>query len=397
MTQRALVLTVARWEFLRFIKLRQQVISFAVNLAIGLLGGGIGMAVSKAQAKPVEVAVIGAGAFGSALPDVRRVTWKPSAENEPALRQKLSTKSLDGYVVIVSPDSVRVVLRDKATWPDRVREALSSSRSARLLAASGITPAQLSALQSELGVSTEYTVRKRDSGKGDKLTVFGILLLVFVGMISGVSYLFTGITGEKQQRVTESVLSAISPQTWLDGKILGLIGVALVGVVNSLCSIIALGTAAVLTFGDRIGPISVPSPQPMLVVQVLVIVVLGITLMYAAIGAFTSTIDDPNNSMRSTAILLPMLPISLAWMVQDKADSVLVTMLSLFPFTSFAVLPVRLAITTPPWWEFPVATALMLTAIWLTRRLGGKLFAASVQMYGKEPSWREMFGAIRAG
>jgi ABC-2 type transport system permease protein len=132
------------------------------------------------------------------------------------------------------------------------------------------------------------------------------------------------------------------------------------------------------------------------VVLMVVLALLGMLLWYAALGAFTSTIDDPNNSMRSTALLLPMLPIGVAWSVQDKADSVVATVLSVFPLTSYAVLPVRLAITTTEWWEVPLALVLLVITIWAVRRAGGRLFAAGVQMYGKEPGWREMWRALRA-
>ncbi len=44
--------------------------------------------------------------------------------------------------------------------------------------------------------------------------------LVF-SVFAGAGVLFTVITGEKTQRVTEAIVSAVSPQAWIDGKILG--------------------------------------------------------------------------------------------------------------------------------------------------------------------------------
>ncbi|MCU0624372.1 MAG: ABC transporter permease, partial [Gemmatimonadaceae bacterium] len=229
----------------------------------------------------------------------------------------------------------------------------------------------------------------------DEAVALGILFFVFAGVMSGAGYLFTGITGEKQMRVTDAILSAITPAAWLDGKILGQLAVALVGIVNSVVSIGVLGGGALLLFGDKIGPIDIPLPGAAVVAQVIVLVLLGLVLWYALLGAFTSTIDDPNDSMRSTVLLLPMLPMYLAYLMKAKSDTALAVGLSTFPLTSYAALPVRLATTTPAWWEFPVAVALLLGAIWLARLLGGRLFAAGVQMYGKEPSLREMFAAMR--
>lgn len=390
------VLAVARWEFLRFVKLKQQLVSFLVMTGAGLVFGAAGYFIAKARSKPVTVAVVGADRLGMPLPPVEAVTWKPAEGDEDALRRQLAAKTLDGYVVIVSPDSANIVLREKARWPSRVRDKFSQARQVRAVQESGITAQQMAALRAQMSFATQYTKQKRDSDGADEAVAFGILLLVFAGVMSGAGYLFTGITGEKQLRVTDAVLSAIPPRAWLDGKILGQLGVALIGILNTVISFGVLGAGVYLVFGDKLPPLSIPMPAPLVLVQVLILVLLGLVLWYALLGAFTSTIDDPNDSMRSTVLLLPMLPMYLAWLIKAKADSALAVGLSTFPLTSYAALPVRLATTTTAWWEFPVAVVLLLGAIWLARILGGRLFAAGVQMYGKEPNWREMFAAMRS-
>jgi ABC-2 type transport system permease protein len=390
------VLAVARWEFLRFVKLKQQLVSFAVMTGAGLLFGAAGYFIAKARSKPVNVALVGAERLGMPMPKVDAVTWKTATGDEDALRRQLAAKTLDGYVVIVSPDSAQIVLREKARWPSHVRDAMSQARQVRAVQESGITPQQMAALQAQMRFGTTYTKQKRDSDSADEAVAFGILFLVFAGVMSGAGYLFTGITGEKQLRVTDAVLSAIPPRAWLDGKILGQLAVALVGIVNTVISLGALGGAVLFVFGDKLPAFEIPWPAPLVLVQVLVLVLLGLVLWYAILGAFTSTIDDPNDSMRSTVLLLPMLPMYLAWLIKAKSDSALAIGLSTFPLTSYAALPVRLATTTTSWWEFPVAVVLLVGAIWLARVLGGRLFAAGVQMYGKEPNWREMFAAMRA-
>lgn len=389
------VLAVARWEFLRFVKLKQQVISFAVMLGLGLTFGAAGYFIAKSRAKPVKVALIAPERFGGTLPAVEGVAWQRPSADEDALKRQLAAKTIDGYVVIASPDSARIVLREKAKWPTRVREAFTAARREAAIRQSGITAEQFAALQANMAFATTYTKQKRDTDGADEAVAIGILFFVFAGVMSGAGYLFTGITGEKQLRVTDAILSAISPSAWLDGKIVGQLGVALVGILNSVVSIGVLGGGALLLFGDKIGPIDIPLPGAAIVAQVIVLVLLGLVLWYAVLGAFTSTIDDPNDSMRSTVLLLPMLPMYLAYLMKAKSDTALAVGLSTFPLTSYAALPVRLATTTPAWWEFPLAVVLLLGAIWLARLLGGRLFAAGVQMYGKEPSFREMFAAMR--
>ena len=73
-----------------------------------------------------------------------------------------------------------------------------------------------------------------------------MIALMCLGVFLGMASFFAGITGEKAMRVTEQVVAAISPQTWVDGKLLGLTaaafgtlltyGAALSGSSSSSCS-----------------------------------------------------------------------------------------------------------------------------------------------------------------
>jgi ABC-2 type transport system permease protein len=388
------VTAVARWEFLRFVKLKQQVYSFLIMSGLGLGFGALGYFVAKSRAKPVTVALLSAERFGSALPPVDGVSWRRETD-EAAASRALAAKTLDGYVVVVSPDSARIVLRDKAKWPSRVQAKFIEARRAHAMQQSGITPEQLAAIGARMQFATVFTKRKSDSSAADVAVALAILFLAFTGIMTGAQYLFTGITGEKQLRVTDAILSAIAPGAWLDGKILGQLGVAMVGIANTIGSLTVLGGGVLLVFGDKLPDFDIPWPGIGVLLQVIVLVLLGLVLWYALLGAFTSTIDDPNSSMRSSIMILPMLPMYVAWMLVDKADTPLAAGLSIFPFTSYAALPVRLATTSPALWEFPVAVVLLVAAIWGTRLVGSRLFAAGVQTYGKEPGIREMWAAMR--
>lgn len=75
---------------MRFIKVRQQLMSFGVMIVLGVGGGFVGRAIGKTRSKPVTVAIVGAERFGGALPAPDRVVWKQSATDEASLRAQVT-------------------------------------------------------------------------------------------------------------------------------------------------------------------------------------------------------------------------------------------------------------------------------------------------------------------
>jgi hypothetical protein len=63
--------------------------------------------------------------------------------------------------------------------------------------------------------------------------------------------------------------------------------------------------------------------------------------------------------------------------------------LSGFPLTSMAVLPLRLMLTTVPWWAVVLALVPLAAATWFFRRAAGNILGTAVLMYCREPTLRE--------
>ena len=115
------------------------------------------------------------------------------------------------------------------------------------------------------------------------------------------------------------------------------------------------------------------------------------TLMWNAfLAGVAATIDDPNTSTKSGFMFLPMFPVMLAFLALVNPDTVAMQLLSIFPLTSYAVLPARMVLTSVSWWEPVLAIALLAVTAWLLRVAAGRIFAAGMMMYGKEPDYRQM-------
>jgi ABC-2 type transport system permease protein len=387
-----MVYEVARWEFLRFFKVKDLIMTllltafvFAFVLWSGPLinwvsGGGKTRVVVLNQeilpfqllAKSVIELVPGAGRGND--------EW----------RAAVGRKEVAGLLVLRSIDEAELYVNKEPVWQAELVTALSAARREARLKTANLAAHELNILLAPYRIDIRYhEAGGKPAQTAEYVFAVSFIILVLTGVFSGMSYMFAGITGEKQLRVTEQVIAAISPQTWIDGKILGLSAMALVSVLN-------LGGGALLAalvsrlFGASL-PITLAMIHPILLLQYLTMAILGFLLWLTFLAAIAATINDPHTSARSAFILLPALPIGIAFSALKNPDTWLMKLLGMFPFTSSAIMPARLVLTDVAWWEFLVAIVLLLGTIWLLRRAAGKIFSVGVLMYGKEPSWREMW------
>jgi ABC-2 type transport system permease protein len=276
-----------------------------------------------------------------------------------------------------------------------VAPAFDAARRSATFAALPRTDADRVALASSIDVSVHIADGSGRDRRAARLYAMAIVGIGLLFLFNGFAFLFTGITGEKQQRITEQMLSMVTPQAWMDGKIIGLAGVAFVGTAF-LAGTGALVMQLLPRFTGRAIPGLPPLPADVGALLIVVAAVaLGTAMWFAFMAAIAATIDDPNASPRTSLLMLPMLPVAFAFTLVSRADSLVAQVLAMVPLTSMAVLPVRILMTSIPWWEPVVALALLAAAAWWLRRMAGKIFAAGVLLYGKEPTMRETLRWIR--
>ncbi len=309
------------------------------------------------------------------------------------MRDSATRGDIGGLLIIKDANHAELVVRRDPTWRAELERALSATAMKQRLAASGLEPTALQALTAPMAVAV---TRPAGAGPGrtERILTGAVLALSLVGLMTGMGFIFAGITGEKQQRVTEQVISAIAPQRWIDGKILGLAGVALLNTLVMALVIGMLFAVFSVTSGNRF---ALTVDQPLLVPLLVLFPLLGFALWFAFLSAIAATIDDPHTSTKGSLLMVPVVPVAIAWPLLSRADSTVAQFFALFPLTSSAVMPVRLLMADVTMWEVPLALALLVATIWALRRAAGKIFAVGMLMYGKEPSVREMWRWAREG
>lgn len=385
-------LQVARWEFQRFVKPNQLGVSFVIMLLMGGLGYGVSAWAKRADSKDSTVAVIGGSTLGMDRAHAADgVAYSPaSASDLDSLRAALTARKLDGILILEGPDAARLIVRRNPVWKRALEGHLAEARQRLRLGEAGLAPERLASMLAPVAVTTEF--QSGNDGRAARIAAFVAVGLVLYGVFTSMAYMMVSVTAEKQLRVTEQVISAISPQTWIDGKILGISAVALVNV------LIFLAGAAVWVLGRSIATgsrFSLGAAEPTAILWIVLFALLGFLFWLSLFGAVAATIDDPNTSTRGPLMFLPAFFSVAGMLVPINPDSTFSRIAALIPLTSSAAMPARVALTEVALWELLLSAVLLVAGALLARRAAGKVFSVAMLMYGKEPSWREIRRWVR--
>jgi carboxyl-terminal processing protease len=232
------------------------------------------------------------------------------------------------------------------------------------------------------------TLASRGVSKVDRLIAYSILGAMLITTWIGLAYMMTGITGEKQHRVTEQIVSAIRPQMWIDGKLIGITGAA----IGSLAFLFIPSILCLPLVGWLGWDVSLPdSLNRWEFLPVLLVFYLGGVLFWNCFYAgVASVINDPNTSSRTSLLFLPMLPMIAAGLVVSQPDGAMMRVLSLLPGASSTAMPMRMVLGEVSAVEVVLSLILMFVGIAGLRLLAGRIFAAGIMLYGKEPSWLDI-------
>jgi len=224
-------------------------------------------------------------------------------------------------------------------------------------------------------------------------TPYIITLLFYMLIIGSASLLLGNVSKEKENRIMEVLLTSVTPQQLLTGKILGL---GLVGLGQTL---LWFGTSFLLLnlSGQTFKlPSDIHLPVSFLVWG-LVFFVLGYAVyasLMAGLGALAPNLREA--SQASFVIMLPlMVPLFLSSSVFMQApNGAIATGLSLFPLFAPVAMMARLSAGGVPWWQAPLAAGLLaLTAFLILRAVAG-MFRAQALLSGQGFKMKTYFRAL---
>lgn len=343
-------------------------------------------------------------------PEVRAITPSELTAAESLATAEVIAKRREGYLIVsqetVSGERAQYSGRNASTIPDMrfIEEAIEQSvRNSRFEAAGldGPRVQAMSDVRLALG-TTRLSERGRGSaGRENVVLAYAVALLLYMSIVLYGQSILMSVIEEKTQRVAEVVVSAVRPSQLLAGKVLG------VGAVGLTQQLIWVASGVLLVrfqgpimqaMGLATAPTTIPSLSLATAGVFLLFFLLGFTFfttMFAAAGSMVSSTQDAQQVATPLTLLIIPSILLLAPVLMDPSGTLAVAV-SLIPFTSPILMPVRMSLTSVPWLEVVASVALMLLACLAAIWLAARIYRVGVLMYGKKPSLGELMRWVRA-
>lgn len=371
-----IVALVARREFDARVRTRSYLLGLLIT---AMLLGVIVVVPAVLNDETTRLGLVGDAALADGLDaaarqaDVELTVSEPP--DEPAARAALQRGDLDavlarqdgGYRLLVESETdpqVRAVV-DSAVAQQAIAVALAQRGLDPQLLTEVVPPVTLTAL--------DPPDPEADQRRGIAFVVVMLLYFQLAGF--GVTVAM-GVVEEKTSRVVEVLLATIRPWQLLLGKVLGIGGAGLLQLVllgglglsvGSAMGVITLTGTAVSVFAASIGWF--------------LLGFLFFAVLYAAAGALVAR-QEELNAVTTPMMLLLLAPFLIAVFSLDSPTGGLAATLSWVPPFSPILMPIEQASGRAEPGMIVLAAVLMLAAIALFTRIGGRIYARSVLRTG---------------
>jgi ABC-2 type transport system permease protein len=227
-------------------------------------------------------------------------------------------------------------------------------------------------------------------------------LLFFATLVYGVNVM-RSVVQEKSSRVMEVVVACASPWDLMLGKVLGvgLLGLTQMAIWLAFGATISHFKGAILSSvgGAAAAGVSLPEIGAGQIACLVFYFLAGYFLfssIFAAIGAANESERDAQQAQMPVVMLLTVSTLCFPMVAAAPRDPLAVT-LSIVPFTSPILMPMRAMLTPVPAWQLALSVVLLLAAIAGALWAAARIFRVGILMYGKRTSLRELIHWVRTG
>jgi ABC-2 type transport system permease protein len=197
------------------------------------------------------------------------------------------------------------------------------------------------------------------------------------------------VVEEKENRTMEVILTSISPNQFMTGKIFADICIGLTQIFAWLVFIIV---------GIRVASSSISFLQgiqvsPQLILLFVVILMPTFVMVSAFMALIGATVSEAREGQQMISLVsLPIwIPYMLIGLIIGNPNSPVAVTLSMLPLTSSLTMLIRQGVTILPAWQIALSSIISVVGAVFAIWLAGRAFRLGMLRYGKRLTWREIF------
>ncbi len=230
-------------------------------------------------------------------------------------------------------------------------------------------------------------------GFGPEILSFGFTFLLYMGLILSGTLMLRSVIEEKNNRIVEVLLSSVSSNDLMIGKIIGASITALAQMFIWLIPIFIIFSTTWFMLPIKF-TFSISVWEWLYFFLNFLIGIVTFLGLFAAVGAIFDNDQDAQSGMWPVMMLI-MIPFFIALSVGNNPQNTLSVWTSLLPFSSLIVMPARMTLIDVPTSQFIISIVVNLATLILIFPIAGKIYRIGILMTGKKPTWKEVATWVR--
>jgi len=418
----AKVISIARREYIARVRSKGFIITTLMVPAMMAIYAVVIPAMTRADVDEIHITIVDAGTgIGDALAVRLAGTDRLPFRIEPtetvaesdidSVRQQFSdavrNDELDGYIVLTPhPDTLaRGQYYARETGNPLITGTLEGAIETTILENwfAGEELARIRAVQ-RADMET-ITVSASGEERGGFLVAYASTMIL--GMLLYITVLMHGqqmamaIVEEKNSRLVELIIGAVTASEYMLGKIVGVLGTGLtqLAIWMAMVAVTILGILPGLAMGAAVVELDLANVLDARALAYFSIFFFLGYLMYATLFAAVGATCDSIQELQQ-AMFPAVMPVVMAFMstlyIMTNPNSFASQVLSFFPLFTPLTMFARVNVSEPPLWQVWLSILLLMAFAAFTIWGAAKVFRATILFHGKRPSFRELVRMARA-
>ncbi|MBN2256819.1 MAG: ABC transporter permease [Anaerolineaceae bacterium] len=237
--------------------------------------------------------------------------------------------------------------------------------------------------------SLDKTRQMSEEAWGNLMIPFAAGLMIMMIIITAGNYLLQAVVEEKENRTIEIIVTSVSPNQLMAGKILGDIAVGLTQLLVWSGFLIA-GFYMARGSIDWVDRVEISTEYIVLLILVVIPTFITVATLMAAVGSISTEMREAQQISGYFTIPI-MAPYWFSYILMTSPNGPLAVILSFMPLTAPVTLTMRAGFTQIPTWQLAINIVELFILAFLSLWLAGKAFRMGMLNYGKRLSLTKLF------